>query len=119
MDLTKGYWQIPVAKESQLKTAFVTPVGKFEFKTMPFGLAGTPAVFQRYMNTLLADVPHYSAAYLNDIVVFSTSWEDHLRHLRDVLGRIRESGLTIKIQKCRWAQQTTEFLGRGGTVRPR
>ncbi len=54
-------------------------------------------------------------------MVFSTSWEDHLRHLRDVLGRIRESGLTIKIQKCRWAQQTTEFLGHlvgGGTVRP-
>ncbi len=65
---------------------------------MPFGLAGAPAVFQRYMNTKLADVPDFTTAYLDDIAVFSDSWEEHLEHLRTVLQKIRESPQNGKMQ---------------------
>lgn len=76
--LCKGYWQVPVAEDSRQKTAFVTPLGKYQFKMMPFGLVGAPAVFQRMMNTLLADTLSFSGAYIDDVVIFSNSWEDHL-----------------------------------------
>ncbi len=73
------------------------------------------------MNTRLADVPDYITAYLNDIAVFSNSWTDHLEHLKTVLTKIKESGLTLKMAKCKWACKETEFLGHrigGGNIRP-
>ncbi len=73
------------------------------------------------MNTKLADVPDFTTAYLDDIAVFSDSWEDHLEHLRTVLQKIRESGLTLKMAKCKWAYHETEFLGHrigGGHIQP-
>ena len=78
LDLTRGYWQVPVTQESQPKTAFTTPFGLFDFTVMPFGLHGAPATFQRMMDTLLREAETYAAAYLDDLVVCSTSWTDHL-----------------------------------------
>ncbi len=83
-------------QSSQPKRAFVTAIGKF--KMMPFGLAGAPSVFQHYW---LADVPDYTTAYLDDIAVFSNSWTDHLEHLKTVLTKIKESGLILKMAKCK------------------
>ncbi len=114
LDFTKGYWQIPVSKESQAKTAFLTPIGKYEF---PFGLASAPSVFQRYVNTILADTQLFAAAYIDDMQVYSESWEDHMRHLKIVLTNIKESGLTIKLKKCKWAQHECEFRVGQGKIR--
>ena len=80
-----GYWQIPTAQESRTKTALTTPFGLFQFTVMPFGLHGAPATFQRMMDVLLSGAGEYSAAYLDDLVVFSNSWLEHLEHLRVVL----------------------------------
>lgn len=73
LDLSKGYWQVPVKENSRAKTAFMTPLGKYEFMVMPFGLVGAPAVFQRMMNVVLADTRSYAATYLDDIIIYSTS----------------------------------------------
>ena len=83
LDLAKGFYQIPVAEADVEKTAFITPLGKFAFKCMPFGLRNALAVFQRTMEVL----GHISncAPYIDDLIVFSTIWEEHLCDLRKVL----------------------------------
>ena len=100
LDLTKGYWQVPVHPNSQQKTAFITPFVKYEFLTMPFGLVGAPATFQRLMNGILADISTFTAAYLDDIVIFSRSWPEHLNHITEVLEKLKQHGLTVKLRKC-------------------
>ena len=85
LDLNKGFYQIPLVPESVPKTAFCSPWGKFAFTRMPFGLMNAPASFQRAMDKALAGQENSSATYIDDIVVFSETWEDHLRHVRAVL----------------------------------
>ena len=82
LDLTKGYWQVPVEKTAQAKTAFRTPFGLYQFRRMPFGLQGAPSNFQRMMDSLLVGMQDFAAAYLDDLVIFSRSWPEHLLHLR-------------------------------------
>ena len=96
LDLTKGYWQVPVAKRDQPKTAFTTPFGLFQFRRMPFGLQGAPATFQRMMDRVLEGLREYTSAYLDDLIVFSGTWRDHLRHLEAIFTRLGEAGLTAK-----------------------
>ena len=69
LDLTRGYWQVPVAEEDQSKIAFATPFGLFQFRAMPFGLCGAPATFQRMMDHLLEGLEGFAAAYLDDLVI--------------------------------------------------
>ena len=97
LDLAKGYLQVPVAKEDQEKTAFVSPLGLFHFQTMPFGLCGAPATFQWLMDQVIRGLP-FARAYLGDLVVFSHSWDEHVQHLRTVFNKIQAAGLTIKAQ---------------------
>lgn len=121
LDLTRGYWQVPVAEESQNKTAFVTPFGLFEFTVMPFGLQGAPATFQRLMDRVLQGRGNFAAAYLDDIIIFSKTWQDHERHIREVLQCLREAGLTAKPSKCQFGMGHCSYLGHivgGGAVRP-
>lgn len=103
------------------KTAFVTPYGKYEFVTMPFGLKGAPTTFQRLMDIALTDMGEFAAAYLDDVVIFSDTWMTHVEHVRTVLDRLKELGLTVKHSKCQWAKGTCTYLGHvvgRGIVRP-
>ena len=111
LDLAKGYWQIPMAKDSREITAFstVTPFGLFEFLVMPFGLHTAPATFQRLMNELLRDCQQFSGAYLDDVVIFSSSWADHLNHLSEVFTCLCGAGLTVKPSKCRFAFKEVQY----------
>lgn len=121
LDLTKGYWQVAVSEESRAKTAFTTPFGKYEFLVMPFGLVGAPSTFQRLMNGMFGNLPHFVATYLDDIVVFSPTWNDHLLHLQEVLTHFQKAGITLKPAKCHFANRECEFLGHlvgRGRVRP-
>ena len=121
LDLARGYWQVPVQEESRPHTAFTTPYGLFQFKVMPFGLHGAPATFQRMMDGLLAGCSGFAAAYLDDVVIFSTDWGDHIRHIHSILGKLREAGLTIKPKKCQFAMDQCTYLGHvvgNGEVRP-
>ena len=121
MDLAKGYWQVPLSDTSKELTAFRTPLGLFHFSKMPFGLHGAPATFQRLMDQVLAGTNGYAAAYLDDVVVYSASWGDHVRHVKDVLDRIATAGLTINPAKCAFAKREAEYLGYvigGGIIKP-
>ena len=111
IDLNKGFYQIPVLTEDKEKTAFCTPWGKYQFSRMPFGLRNGPAVFQRMMDKILHQDLEYSRVYIDDIVIFSQSWEQHCLHLSRVLERLRAAGLTANVSKCQWGQQRFEFLG--------
>ncbi|XP_075768775.1 uncharacterized protein LOC142821515 isoform X2 [Pelodiscus sinensis] len=111
LDLTKGYWQIPLSPEAQAKTAFATPFGLYQFKNMPFGLHGAAATFQRLMNQVLRDHQDYAAAYIDDIVIFSESWEKHLEHVTSVLRALREAGLTANPKKCQFGRAEVSYLG--------
>ena len=105
LDLTKGYWQVPVAPESRAKTAFVTPFGKYQFLTMPFGLMGAPSTFQRMMDDLLRDLHLFSAAYIDDIVIFSEDWDQHVKHVRAVFQKLGEAGLSEEKEMSIWPQR--------------
>ncbi|XP_069835633.1 uncharacterized protein [Dendropsophus ebraccatus] len=121
MDLSRGYWQIPMSKEAQERSAFITPFGLYEYVIMPFGMKNAPATFQRLVNQLLEEFEGFAVAYLDDIAVFSQTWEDHLSHLSQVLQRIQTAGLTIKPGKCQMAMTEVQYLGHrvgGGTLRP-
>uniref|UniRef100_A0A8C5GD01 Gypsy retrotransposon integrase-like protein 1 n=1 Tax=Gouania willdenowi TaxID=441366 RepID=A0A8C5GD01_GOUWI len=111
IDLCKGYWQLPLAQHSRELTAFRTPGGLYQFTVMPFGLHGAPATFQRLMDQVLCEFSDFASAYLDDIVIYSTTWEDHLEHLEKVLGRLQSAGLTINPAKCFFAKAETEYLG--------
>lgn len=84
------------------KTAFSTPLGLFQFKRMPFSLHGAPATFQRMVDKLLNGMQDYAGAYIDDVVVYSESWKDQLRHLREVLESLKQAGLTVKLRKCQF-----------------
>ena len=111
IDLTRGYWQIPLEEDSRRKSAFVTEFGLYEFKTMPFGLHGAPATFQRLMDRVLRGAEEFSDAFLDDIAVFSDTWEEHIQHLREVLTRLRAAGLTAKPKKIHLGMRQTTVLG--------
>ena len=116
LDLKSGYWQIRVHPDSQEKTAFITPQGLYEFRVMPFGLMNGPAVFQRLMQQVVMGLnpeegPDHIAVYLDDILVFSKSLDEHRNHLKQVFQRIEEVGLKLNPKKCSFACQRVEYLG--------
>ena len=121
LDLTRGYWQVPVAEADRHKTAFTTPFGLHQFKVMPFGLQGAPATFQRMMDRLVDGCDAFTAAYLDDLVIHSSTWEEHLQHIKSVFGRLRATGLTAKPGKCQFGMKDFGYLGHvvgSGVVRP-
>ncbi|CAM4327748.1 unnamed protein product, partial [Lepidochelys olivacea] len=111
MDLTKGYWQVPLDADAWLKSAFITPLGLYEFLTLPFGLKGAPATFQRLVDQLLRGMESFAVAYIDDICVFSQTWEDHVSQVRQVLDRLQGAGLTVKAEKCKVGMAEVSYLG--------
>lgn len=121
IDLCKGYWQVPLHPSCREYTAFRTPTGLYHYTVLPFGLHGAPATFQRLMDCVLKECIGHAAAYLDDVVIYSESWEDHMTHLQDVLTRLEMAGLTINSKKCMWAQREVKYLGYligNGLVKP-
>ena len=110
LDLAKGYYQVPIAPADIEKTAFITTAGKFEYTAMPFGLKNAPSVFQRLMDKVLKDCP-FATAYIDDVVITSSTWEEHLSHIRQTLQALRAAGLTVKLIKCCFGAARIEFLG--------
>ncbi|CAM4590539.1 unnamed protein product [Caretta caretta] len=96
LDLTKGYWQVPLDESAKERSAFTTHLGLYEFNVLPFGLRNAPTTFQRIVDGLLTGLGEYAVAYLEDVAIFSDSWAEHLEHLQKVFERIREAGLTVK-----------------------
>lgn len=112
LDLASGYNQVSVAEADRLKTAFCTPFGLFEWNRMPFGLCNAPSTFQRLMQRIFGDKQCQSLLiYLDDIVVFSSSVEEHLQRLEMVLDRLQREGLKVKLAKCAFFQKEVGYLG--------
>ena len=111
VDLSKGYLQVKLKESSIPKTAFVTPFGLFEYTRMCFGLKNSGRTFQRLMDRLLRDCQDFAIPYIDDVVVFSDSWEEHVEHLRKVFTKISQANLTIKPGKCQFARKCIRYLG--------
>ena len=95
IDLRSGYYHIALGKDSRAKTAFVMPFGKYEFLQVPFGLAQAPAFFQHLMNKVLDNCP-FAMTYLDDIIIFSNSEEEHLAHIEEIFRRLEAADLKMK-----------------------
>ena len=112
LDLRSGYWQMPVRPEDVPKTAFKTRWGLCKFLVLPFGVTNAPAQFMNMMNDLLADfLDRFVRIFLDDLLIYSRSIEDHAEHLRQVLQRLHDYKLFAKASKCTIATTTLDFLG--------
>ena len=112
LDLKSGYWQIVVDPADRSKTAFTTRDGLYEFVVMPFGLTSAPATFQRLMDTVLQGLLWEKCmVYLDDIIVYSKTWEEHIVALDQVFSRLRAAGLQASGAKCALAQTELLYLG--------
>ena len=108
--MRSGYHHLVLSKTSRLKSAFVTPLGKWEFKRCPFGLAQAQAYFQRLINEVLAPF-NFAFRYLDDIFIFSLDVETHLQHLESTFARLWEVGLKLKKEKCNFTKAHLQYLG--------
>ena len=110
-DAKSGYWQLPVKKESRWLTAFVCDAGLFEFNRMPFGLKSASNTFIRCISRVLHPIRAFTEPFVDDMSVFSMTWEEHLRHLDKFLETIKNSGMTLSPKKCSFAQSKVTFVG--------
>ena len=110
LDLSKGYWQIPVAAKDVPKTAFVTPDGTYEFVKMPFGRVNSGATLVRGVRKLLSDLKDVDS-FIDDIIVHTETWEGHLTTLEELFRRLSEAGLTARPTKCVIGAKTIDVVG--------
>lgn len=112
IDLRSGYWQVEMDKNSKEKTAFVTHKGLFEFNVMPFGLTNAPATFQRLMDIVLAGLKWQCClVYLDDVVIYSPTFEQHLIDLEKIFQTLKSANLTLKASKCQFCRREMKYLG--------
>uniref|UniRef100_A0A3P9I2U1 Gypsy retrotransposon integrase-like protein 1 n=1 Tax=Oryzias latipes TaxID=8090 RepID=A0A3P9I2U1_ORYLA len=112
IDLASGYHQVAVHEKDRHKTAFTTPFGLFEYLRMPFGLCNAPATFQRLMQATMNDlIFQIVLVYLDDLLVFSQTFKEHLERLEIVFKRLKNTGLKVKVEKCHFLQSEVKFLG--------
>ena len=112
LDLASGYHQVEMDPEDVAKTAFSTEQGHFEFKRMPFGLKNAPATFQRLMDNVLKGLLENTCfVYLDDIIIYATSLEEHMLKLQKVFKRLEEANFKIKIDKCSFLRKEIKYLG--------
>ncbi len=120
LDLLKGYWQVPLTSRASEISAFVTPDALLQYSVMAFGMRNAPATFQRLMNQVLSGVTNVEV-YLDDVVVFSNTWEEHLNQLYVIFDRLNKASLTLNLAKCEFAKATVTYLGKcvgQGQVKP-
>ena len=111
-DITNAYHRIRIKPGHEWKTAFRTKYGHYEYLVMPFGLTNAPATFQRFIFSVLEEyLDIFVVAYLDDILVFSKTLEDHVKHNKLVLSKLRDAKVTLKLKKCEFHVQETGFLG--------
>ena len=111
MDLSKGYYQVVVCPEDRDKTTFVCHRGKYRFTRMPFGVCNAPAIFQTLMEKVIKGLGKFCRVYMDDLIIFSDSWEQHTQHIKEVLKALRKAGLTANPTKCEWGGRKLQFLG--------
>ena len=119
-DMLKGYWQVPLTQRAREISAFVTPSGLYQYKVMPFGIKNAPATFQTMVNKLVRDIDGCEG-YIDDVVIFSDNWSDHIRQIKRFFQIMLEAKLTINLMKSEFGKATVKYLGHivgQGQVRP-
>ena len=119
-DLLKGFWQIPLTEKAKEISAFTTPFGLYQYKVMPFGMKNSPATFQRLINQVICGLDG-CAAYIDDITLYSDTWEEHLQLVEEFFRRLSAASLTINLTKSEFASATVTYLGHvvgQGQVKP-
>ena len=112
LDALWGYWQVPIAERDRDKTTFTSHMGTFRYKRMPFGLRNAPATFQRTLDIMLSDVRWKTClVYIDDVVIFSKTEEEHFAQVSHVLTFLEEDGVKLKLKKCFFFHQRVEYLG--------
>jgi hypothetical protein len=112
LDLLSGYWQIEINEADKHKTAFICELGLFEFNRMPFGLTNSPSTFQRAMNNIFKnELYKFVLVYLDDIIIYSKTFDDHLIHLRNVFELLLSAGLRLNRTKCEFFKNKIDYLG--------
>ena len=112
LDLRSGYYQIAMAEEDKDKTAFICPLGFYQFERMPQGVMGAPATFQRLMEKAVGDMNLLQVlVYLDDLIVFGATLEEHEERLMKVLDRLEEVGLKVSLDKCQFCQPRVKYVG--------
>ncbi len=110
LDLLKSFHQVPLDDSTKQLTAFSCMQGKFQYRVMPFGLKNAPATFQLLMQQVLRGLESYSLAYIDDVIIFSATFDDHITHIFSV-ARLSAANLSVKKSKCCWLYSSFEFLG--------
>ena len=106
LDLKSGFWQIQMQEDSKQKTAFATHNGLYEFLTMPFGLVNSGASFQRLVGHILKGLKYrFALIYIDDIIIFSQSVDEHLVHLGEVFRRLRDANVKLNPKKCSFVKE--------------
>lgn len=122
LDFTSGYWQVPVREEDKHKTAYSTSSGRWEYNVLPMGLTNAPAAFQRNMEVMLAGMLWQCCiVYIDDVIIYSSTFAEHLEHLENVFKRLRTYNVHAKPAKCKLVRREVEYLGHvvgRGVVKP-
>ncbi len=123
LDINSAFWSIPVRKRDRYKLGFVTQLGHWQWTCLPFGLRNAPAIFQRILSGILRrhNLQHFCVNYIDDILVFSETFEEHLHHLELLFSAIHNDGFRLKFTKCNLAKHEIKYLGHmisEGMVRP-
>uniref|UniRef100_A0A4W5KP85 ribonuclease H n=1 Tax=Hucho hucho TaxID=62062 RepID=A0A4W5KP85_9TELE len=112
LDLRSGYYQIPMGDTDKEKTAFICPAGFYQFERMPQGVSGAPATFQRVMEKTVGDMNLLEVlVYLDDLIVFGRTLEEHEQRLLKVLDRLKSEGLKLSLDKCQFCRTSVNYVG--------
>lgn len=113
LDINSAFWSIPLRVEDRRKTAFVTQEGHFQWTCLPFGLKTSPAIFQRILSNILRQykLTEFAVNYIDDILIFSRSFSEHITHLTRLLAAVKKEGFRLKFTKCTFASDSVKYLG--------
>lgn len=123
LDINSAFWAIPLRIEDRKKTAFVTQEGHFQWTCLPFGLKTSPAIFQRILSNIIRKykLSDFAVNYIDDILIFSKSFTEHIEHLTALLEAIKKEGFRLKFTKCKFAENSVKYLGHmisNNSIRP-
>jgi hypothetical protein len=113
LDINSAFWSIPVRAKDKYKTAFVTHHGHWQWTCLPFGLQSAPAIFQRILSTIIRqnNLDTFAINYIDDILIFSKNYDEHIQHIKQILRVLHEQGLKLNANKCSFAKKEVTYLG--------
>lgn len=113
LDINSAFWSIPLREKDRYKTAFVTQTGHYDWTCLPFGLKTSPAIFQRILRNILKknDLDKFSVNYIDDILIFLKSFDEHIKHLNKLITAVKKEGFKFSLSKCNFASHEVKYLG--------